>query len=169
MLNKRTDFDLIVPQQVYASLNKRIDLSQFETRVHEIRLDSAEITHVKIKEIRFDIARSKHADTYEIENLCYIINDNGFRTLHTGDCWPESIIGIDQKFFNDIDLAIIPISFGKDRFAVYDSILSPGYTLISHIKTDFKDKFKEIMKIDVGTFVTKDALFEPYEQINYKR
>lgn len=169
MLNKRSDFDLILSQQVFNSIKSRIELSQFENRVHVIQLDAVEATHIQIKETQIDIARSKHADTYDIENLCFIINDNGFRILHTGDCWPESILDIDSEFFNEVDLAIIPISFGKDRFAVHDLILSPKYTMISHIKTDFEAKFKEIIKIDTATFRSKDVLFEPYEKITYKR
>lgn len=144
-------------------------MSQFESRVHLIKLDTAEILNVTIDNMHFDIARSNHADTYDIENLCYIINDNGFRILHTGDFWPESLIDIDTNFFNDIDLVILPISFGKDRFATHDSLISPRYTLISHIKSDFVDKFKEIIKVDSVTFGTKDVLFEPLEDISYSR
>ena len=169
MLQKRNDFEILMPQQVYSSIARRTDLSQFASRIHKVQLDTAEVTHLEINEVVFDIARSKHADTYDIENLCYIINDVGFRILHTGDSWPESIVDIDSQYFNNIDLAIIPISFGKDRFAAHDSILSPRYTLISHVKKDFVDKFKEIIKIDTMTFGTKDVLFESFESVIYKR
>ncbi len=141
--------------------------SPFESKVRVIKLDTAETLDLKTNGIEFNIARSKHAVTYETENLCYVINDNGFRILHTGDSWPESLINIETNFFSDIDLVIIPISFGKDRFAMQDSFISPRYTMISHIKSDFADKFKEIMSVDKATFSTKDTLFEPYEQISY--
>ncbi len=169
MLRKRNDFNLIVPQQVYSSIKSRSDLSAFENRIHTIVLDTAETTNITIQGIHFKIARSKHGDTYDIENLCYIINDNGFRILHTGDSWPESIAGIDKVYFDNLDLAIIPISFGIDRFATHDSVLNPRHTIISHIKSDFADRFKEIIKTDTVTFGTKDVLFEPFETISYKR
>lgn len=169
MLQNRSDFELILPQQVYNSIKDKTDLSQFKNRIHAIELDGAETAHITIRDTQFEIARSKHAESYEIENLCYIINNKGFRILHTGDIWPESIVDIDKKYFSEIDLAIIPLSFGKDGFAAYDTILSPRYTLLSHIKKDFKDRFKEIIKTDTLTFKTKDVLFESYEQIIYKR
>ncbi len=169
MLRLRNDFELIIPQQVFRSLSDQNDLSEYAERIHSVKLDTAEITQIVIRGTTFNIARTRHANTYDTENLSYIINDDGFRLLHTGDCWPESITNIDKSFYNDIDLAIIPISFGKDRFVAHDTILKPRHTIISHIKTDFKEQFKKIIKTDTATFGSKDVLFEPYERVSYKR
>lgn len=169
MLKSRDDFKLLIPQQVYTQIEDKLSALKFNNRVYTIKLDTAETTHLTIDEVQFDIARSKHATSYEIENLGYMIYDNQFRVLHTGDVFPESIQDIDPNFFVNIDLAIVPLSFGMDRFAVHDSILSPRHTIISHIKSDFENKFKEIIQIDTATFNSKDVLFDAYERITYER
>jgi len=169
LLKKRDDFDLIIPKQVNTLLEKRADISKYKDRIHSIDIDNAEITQIKISNTTFDIARSKHADTYDIENLCYIINDNGFRILHTGDCWPVSILDINKKYFNNVDLAIIPIALGKDKFVTYKSIIKPRYTLISHVNKDLARNIREIMKNDKITFEKMDIILEHYEQRLYKR
>ena len=169
MLDERDDFELILPYQAYSLMSSKSNLSKHMKRIHSIELDTAETTHLTIGEINLNIARSKHANSYETENLCYIINDYGFRILHTGDCRPESIEDIKTDFFRDIDLAIIPAPFGQDGFKVYGTVLKPRYTIISHIKKDMEDRFKEIIKTDPETFSNKDVLFESMDQKSYKR
>jgi L-ascorbate metabolism protein UlaG (beta-lactamase superfamily) len=169
MLKMRDDFKLLIPQQVYTQISGKKSFLDFEDRVYNIQLDTAETTQLTIDGLRFDIARSKHALTYETENLNYIINYNHFRILHSGDVFPVSIQDIDPNFFANIDLAIVPLSFGMDRFVVHDSILSPRHTIISHIKRDFVPKFKEIIQIDTATFNRMDILFDANERITYER
>lgn len=169
LLKRREDFNLILPRQVYLSIEKRESISRFADRVHAIELAPAETTQITIGNTIFDIARSKHADTYDIENLCFIVNDNGFRLLHTGDCWPVSILDIEKEYFSNVDLAIIPIALGKDKFETYRAIIKPRYTLISHVTKDLAPNIREIMKNDTATFSNMDVLIEHYERIVYER
>jgi len=84
-----------------------------------------------------------------------------------GDSYPESISDIDPALFSNIDLAIVPIAFGMDKFKVHDEVLSPRYTIISHVKNGFKEKFREIIRTDTATFKNKDVFFESMETKEY--
>lgn len=164
LVDTRTDFKLLCPDQFYSKIEKQLNHLLVKNRIYPIKLDTAATTQLNFDDISFTIARSKHGPTYNIENLCYVIESNNSRVLHTGDAFPESMASIKLGIFKDLDLAIVPLAFGKDRFYLLDSVIQPKNTMVSHIKTGFEKRFEEIIKTDTLTFKTKKMLFKPMEE-----
>ncbi len=163
LLNARNDFNVICPEQVFQELCNIVDDPIILKRIKSVNLDTGQTASFSLGNIDLQIARSKHANTYETENLCFIIETDGIRILHTGDIFPGSIADIDPAFFHEIDLAVVPIALSSDRFKVHDTVLAPKHTILSHIKDDIKVKLKEIMKQDSVTFQDKYILFNPFD------
>lgn len=154
-MSKHKETQMICPAQVTEQLlHNHILTPDIELRIHTITPDSGKVEDLKIENLNFKVCRTKHSDTYSIENNAYIIDFGGVKVFHSGDSWKEAMndwSGFDLKSEN-IDLALVNGFYAGDGYKLLNEKMSPKQIILMHMKNEHLEMFTDIMAKDTAVF-----------------
>ena len=169
-MNNSTRTVMLCPDQVYEQLNSAHNLNpEIIQRIHTITPDSGQAEKQNIDEVTFTVCRTRHSDTYEIENNAYIIDFGGVKAYHSGDSWKESLNdwqSLDLKSEN-IDLALVNGFYAGDGYKLLNEKMSPKQIILIHMKNEHLDMFTDIMSKDTAVFHNSTLFKKALESKTY--
>lgn len=165
-MSRHNETHMIGPAQVTEQLRQnQILTTEIESRIHTITPDSGQIEDLMIENLNFKICRTRHSDTYSIENNAYIIDFGGVRVFHSGDSWKEAMndwAGFDLKAEN-IDLALVNGFYAGDGYKLLKEKMLPKQIILIHMKNEHLDMFSDIMARDTAVFHNSTLFRESME------
>jgi len=154
-LSKHKETQMICPNQVTEQLHQnQMLMPDIESRIHIITPDSGQVEDQMIENLNFKVCRTKHSDTYSIENNAYVIDFGGVKVFHSGDSWKEAMNdwpGFDLKAEN-IDLALVNGFYAGDGYKLLNEKMSPKQIILMHMKNEHLEMFTDIMAKDTAVF-----------------
>lgn len=157
---------LVCPAQVTSILKQdSLAFERYAVNIISIALDTGRTRQFTQNDLSFSATRTKHADSYEIENLLYVIEANQNKLMHSGDSHDRQIphlTEIDLKRAQ-IDLAILTAGYGRKGFAIAKEQIAPEEIIFCHFYKHLSGKLQDAMKQDTATFQNITAFFHPGE------
>lgn len=154
-MNNNSRAIMLCPDQVYDQLQNAHKLEPgISQRIHAITPDSGQVIKHTIDRVTFTACRTRHSDTYDIENNAYIIDFGGVKAFHSGDSWKESLNdwkNLDIKSEN-IDLALVNGFYAGDGYDLLNKKMLPEQIILIHMKNEHLDMFTGIMAKDTAVF-----------------
>jgi len=154
-MSNHKETQMICPSQVTEQLHQNQILSpDFESRIHIITPGSGQVEDHMIENLNLKVCRTKHSDTYCIENNAYIIDFGCVKVFHSGDSWKEAMnewSEFDLKAEN-IDLALVNGFYAGDGYKLLNEKMSPKQIILIHMKNEHLDMFTGIMAKDTAVF-----------------
>jgi len=123
-------------------------------KINTITPDSGKVEIHKLKNINIKVLRTRHSDTYTIENNAYIIDFGDVKIFHSGDSWKEAL-GEWQDFnvkAEHINLALVNGFYAGDGYTLLNKKMAPDQIILIHMKNEHLDMFTDIMAKDTAVF-----------------
>lgn len=154
-LKQNPEIRMVCPSQVFARMNSQHLLDRtMISRIITIAPDSGKVKDIRLEKMRFVACRTRHGDTYSIENNAYILDFGEIAVFHSGDSWKEALK--EWKEFDlkkeQIDLALVNGFYAGDKFTLLNQEMNPREIILIHIKNEHLDMLSEIMKKDTAVF-----------------
>ncbi len=170
-MNNNTRTVLLCPEQVYEQLRNANPLNpETDGRIHAITPDSGQVIKQDMDKVTFTACRTRHSDTYEIENNAYIIDFGGVKVFHSGDSWKESLNewqNLDVKS-EHIDLALVNGFYAGDKYKLLNEKMLPKQIILIHMKNEHLDMFSDIMAKDTAVFHNSTLFKRSMESKTYQ-
>jgi L-ascorbate metabolism protein UlaG (beta-lactamase superfamily) len=161
---------VVCPAQVTSILQgDSLSFARHAANIISVALDTGRTQRFSRKDLAFSATRTKHADSYDIENLLYVIEANQNKLMHSGDSYDGQIAhlqDIDLKT-EQIDLAILTAGYGRKGFAIAKEQIAPKEIIFCHFYKHLSGKLQSAMKKDTATFRNITAFFQPGETRMY--
>jgi L-ascorbate metabolism protein UlaG (beta-lactamase superfamily) len=154
-MNSNTRAAMLCPDQVYEQLRNSYPLNpEIDRRILAITPDSGQVITRNIDKVIFTACRTRHGDTYDIENNAYVIDFGGVKVFHSGDSWKESLNdwqNLDIKS-EHVDLALVNGFYAGDKYKLLNEKMLPKQIILIHMKNEHLDMFSDIMSKDTAVF-----------------
>jgi L-ascorbate metabolism protein UlaG (beta-lactamase superfamily) len=170
-LEQHPESIMICPDQVFDQLNDRQNVD--ETYLKQILVftpDSGQVIQHEFDNLVMKACRTRHSDTYNIENNAYILDFGGVKIFHSGDSWKEALNewnDFDLKAEN-IDLALVNGFYAGDGFKLLNDKMSPHQIILIHMKNEHLDMFADIMAKDTAVFHNATLFKKSLESKEYQ-
>jgi len=165
-MNNNAKTIMVCPEQVYEQLqNKHVLDPEINQRIHVFTPDSGQVKKHNFDRVEITICRTRHSDTYSIENNAYIIDFGSVKVFHSGDSWKESLDewqNFDIKSEN-IDLALVNGFYAGDGYKLLNEKMAPNQIILIHMKNEHLDMFTNIMAKDTAVFHNSTLFKAPME------
>lgn len=165
-MSKNTVTTMICPGQVYKQLqNGHVLDPEIDQRIHSITPDSGQVIKHNVNKVIFTVCRTRHSDTYSIENNAYIIDFGDVKVFHSGDSWKEALMewqNLDIKTAN-IDLALVNGFYAGDGYTLLNEKMLPKQIILIHMKNEHLEMFADIMATDTAVFHNSTLFKAPME------
>ena len=161
---------LVCPAQVTSILEEdSLAFERYAANIISIALDTGRTQQFMRKNLAFSATRTKHADSYDIENLLYVIEANQNKLMHSGDSYDGQVAHLQEIDLKaeQIDLAILTTGYGRKGFAIAKEQIAPEEIIFCHFYKQLSGKLQSAMKKDTATFSNITAFFHPGETCVY--
>ena len=170
-MTQHSETTMICPSQVEDHLNNNQNLdANIENRIITVTPDSGLVENLKFDNLDIIVCRTRHSDTYSIENNAYIIDFGGVKVFHSGDSWKEALDEweeFDIKMEN-INLALVNGFYAGDGYKLLNEKMSPGQIILIHMKNEHLDMFSDIMAKDTAVFHNSTLFKKSMESKTYQ-
>jgi len=154
-LKQHPESIIVCPGQVFDQLKINQNIAgDLLDRIMVITPDSGQVIQQDFDNLVLKACRTRHSDTYSIENNAYILDFGGVKIFHSGDSWKEALNewnDFDLKAEN-IDLALVNGFYAGDGFKLLNEKMSPEQIILIHMKNEHLDMFTDIMAKDTAVF-----------------
>jgi L-ascorbate metabolism protein UlaG (beta-lactamase superfamily) len=162
---------MVCPSQVYDQLryNHAYD-TDLENRIIIVTPDSGQVETRNFEKFRFKACRTRHSDTYSIENNAYVMDFWGVKVFHSGDSWKEALNEWEDFDIHteDIDLALVNGFYAGDGYKLLNEQMAPSQIILIHMKNEHLDMFTDIMAKDTAVFHNSTMFKESMESKTFK-
>ena len=168
---KHHETTMVCPSQVHSQLHKNQGPDEnIEERIITITPDSGQIQSYSFDNLDIKICRTRHADTYDIENNAYILDFGEVKVFHSGDSWREALD--DWQDFDikaeKINLAMVNGFYAGDGYRLLNEKMDPEQIIMIHVKNEQLDLFTDIMAKDTAVFKNSTLFKIPLELKTYR-
>jgi L-ascorbate metabolism protein UlaG (beta-lactamase superfamily) len=161
---------LICPDQVNELLKRNAAYPNVSDRIRSFKSDTLFDNSLSVNDINIRALRFKHGSWFEtdsvsgktidlhrdIENFGYLIESDGFRLLHTGDCNTGNLSQFTTyKLFNqDIDVAFFDRVFlRREGMNLINNFTGIKNLMFMHIEPGRRDYYRSVIKEIPGFFI----------------
>jgi len=170
-MNEHPETTMICPAQVHDQLKDNHNLNEgLLNRIEVITPNSGQVINHRFENLSIVACRTRHSDTYSIENIAYVIDFGGAKVFHSGDSWKEALDeweGFDIKTEN-INLALVNGFYAGDGFKLLNQKMLPEQIILIHMKNEHLDMFTDIMTKDTAVFHNASMFKKPMESRKYQ-
>jgi len=170
-MTQHSETVMICPSQVEDQLknNQNVE-ANIENRIITITPDSGRVENRNFDNLNIIVCRTRHSDTYSIENNAYVIDFGGVKVFHSGDSWKEALDEweeIDIKAEN-INLAFVNAFYAGDGYKLLNEKMPPEQIILIHMKNEHLDMFPDIMAKDTAVFHNSTLFKKSMESKTYQ-
>ncbi|MCX6225209.1 MAG: MBL fold metallo-hydrolase [Bacteroidia bacterium] len=168
---------LICPDQVNELLKRNVGFLNVSDRIHSFKSDTLFDTSLSVNDINIRALRFKHGSWFEkdsasgktidlhhdIENLGYLVEADGFRLFHTGDCNTGNLSQFTKyKLFNqDFDVAFFDRVFlRREGMNLINNFSSIKNLILMHVEPGRRDYYQSVIKEIPGFYIFS----KPYDK-----